>query len=87
MVAILYFIIYLLNAICIICINAKKDFFFMSKIIEKFMTPDKYRKIFIDYNINIQLNKNNKIEREFLTHLIFQMIYYLIFHIQEIFLV
>jgi hypothetical protein len=66
MVAILYFIIYLLNAICIICINAKKDFFFMSKIIEKFMTPDKYRKIFIDYNINIQLNKNNKIEREFL---------------------
>ncbi len=31
----------------------------MSKIIEKFMTPDKYRKIFIDYNINIQLNKNN----------------------------
>ena len=66
MVAILYFIIYLLNAICIICINAKKEFFFMSKIIEKFMTPDKYRKIFIDYNINIQLNKNNKIEREFL---------------------
>lgn len=66
MVAILYFIIYLLNALCIICINAKKDFFFMSKIIEKFMTPDKYRKIFIDYNINIQLNKNNKIEREFL---------------------
>lgn len=66
MVAILYFIIYLLNAICIICINAKKDFFFMSEIIEKFMTPDKYRKIFIDYNINIQLNKNNKIEREFL---------------------
>ena len=65
MVTIIFFIIYLSNIICIICINVRNKFL-ATPIIKKFLQNDKYEKLFIDYNINIQLKNNNNIEREFL---------------------
>lgn len=64
MAAILYFIIYISNLICIFCFNTQNDFF-ISPILKKFLPLSQYEKFFTDYNINIQLKKDN-IEKEFL---------------------
>jgi len=64
MAAILYFIIYISNIIFISCINAERDYF-VEPILKKILPTNHYEKLFVDYNINIQL-KTNKIDKEFL---------------------
>jgi hypothetical protein len=64
MATILFFIIYLSNIICIICIKANNNFF-ASKILKKLLPNKSYKKLFRDYNINIQLTKDNKIVKEY----------------------
>lgn len=65
MVTILFLIVYLSNILCIICINVRNKFL-ATPIIKKILKNDKYEKLFIDYNINIQLINDNNIEKEFL---------------------
>lgn len=64
MVALIYFLIYLSNIICIICINTQSDFF-ITKIIKRFISPNNFKKIQIKYNANIQIIENKNITNEF----------------------
>ena len=64
MATILFFIIYLSNIICIICIKANNNLF-ASKILKKLLPNKSYKKLFRDFNINIQLTKDNKIVKEY----------------------
>ena len=58
MATILFFIIYLSNIICIICFNANNNFF-ASSILKKVLPSKNYKKLFRDYNINIQLTRDH----------------------------
>ena len=64
MATILFFIIYLSNIICIICINTRNNFFAAS-IFKKFLPNAQYEKLLLSYNINIQLKRGYKIEKEY----------------------
>ena len=65
MVALIYFIIYLSNIICIICLNSHNDSF-INGILKRFIPNNKYQKILTNYNINIQIIENKNITNEFL---------------------
>ena len=64
MATILFFIIYLSNIICIICFNANNNFF-ASSILKKVLPSKNYKKLFRDYNINIQLTRDQNIVKEY----------------------
>lgn len=64
MVTIIYFIIYLSNLFCIICINSRNNFF-ISAILEKILPIEHLNKIKEKYNLNIQVIKGKIITNEF----------------------
>ena len=64
MVTIVYFIIYLLNLFCIICINSRNNFF-ISTIFKKIIPIEHLNKIKEKYNLNIQVLQGKNIINEF----------------------
>lgn len=64
MVPLIYFIIYLSNIICIICINNQNNSF-ITILIQKLFPQRKYNKLVKKYNINIQITENKKVTNEF----------------------
>lgn len=64
MATIFFFLIYLSNIICIICIKTRNTLFSAS-LIKKLLPNKQYEKISIDYNINILINEKDKIVKEF----------------------
>ena len=64
MVTIIYFIIYLSNLFCIICINSRKNFF-ISTILKKIIPVEHFNKIEEKYNLNIQVFQDKNITKEF----------------------
>ena len=64
MVTIIYFIIYLSNLFCIICINSRNNFF-ITKILNKIIPTEHLNKIKEKYHINIQIFQGINITNEF----------------------
>jgi hypothetical protein len=65
MVTIIYFIIYLSNLFCIICINSTNNFF-VSNIFKKIIPIEHFNKIIgKKYNLNIKIIQSKNITNEF----------------------